>query len=58
MNGVGGRKAFGYDGGTRLGPGRDPAPAARNLADGYRKDILSGFESDKPRYNPVSLRDG
>jgi hypothetical protein len=29
------------------------APAGRALVEGYRKDVLAGFEKEKPRYNPV-----
>lgn len=29
------------------------APAGKVLMEGYRKDILSDFEKDRPRYNPV-----
>ena len=28
------------------------------LADGYRRDVLGGFEQEKPRYNSVSPRRG
>jgi len=29
-------------------------PNGRVALEGYRKDIMTGFEGDKPRYNPVS----
>lgn len=30
-----------------------PEPQGRTVLEGYRKDIMNGFE-EKPRYNPVS----
>ncbi len=30
-------------------------PTGKALVEGYRKDIISGFEKDKPRYNPVRV---
>ncbi|KAK3897281.1 Up-regulated during septation-domain-containing protein [Staphylotrichum tortipilum] len=43
-------------------PARPPPPAAppaiaptgKALVEGYRKDVLNGFEKDKPRYNPMN----
>ncbi|KAK4122835.1 hypothetical protein N657DRAFT_656902 [Parathielavia appendiculata] len=37
-------------------PGMSPAvlPTGKGLVEGYRKDILSGFEKKKPRYNPLN----
>jgi len=29
-------------------------PSGRIVLDGYRKDIMNGFEAEHPRYNPVS----
>jgi len=28
-------------------------PNGKVILEGYRQDILNGFEQDKPRYNPV-----
>lgn len=41
----------------RLSP-TAPSPNGKTLVEGYRKDILTGFEQDPPRFNPVcpSLR--
>jgi hypothetical protein len=30
-------------------------PTGKALVEGYRKDILNGFEREKPRYNPVRV---
>ncbi|KAL2265207.1 hypothetical protein VTJ83DRAFT_6307 [Remersonia thermophila] len=37
-------------------PGGPPAamPSGKALVEGYRKDILSGFQQDRPRYNPMN----
>lgn len=32
-----------------------PDPSGRTVLEGYRQDIMTGFEEEKPRYNPVSL---
>lgn len=29
-------------------------PPARAILDGYKADIMNGFEGETPRYNPVS----
>jgi hypothetical protein len=34
--------------------GRSPGPNGRVILEGYRNDIMTGFEVPKPRYNPVS----
>lgn len=34
--------------------GGPPDPNGRIILEGYRDDILNGFEGPKPRYNPVS----
>jgi hypothetical protein len=38
-------------------PGPQPAvtPSGKALVEGYRKDIITGFEKDKPRFNPVRV---
>lgn len=70
MNGVATRR--GASGGAGVGrgdgfpsPGTVPplaaspalgAPTGKALVEGYRKDILNGFEKDHPRYNPVRIR--
>jgi len=57
MNGVGTRRGgYGlYDEG-RLSPAQAAAPGGRAVVEGYRKDIITGFERDKPRFNPVRGR--
>jgi hypothetical protein len=30
-------------------------PSGKALVEGYRKDILTGFEKERPRYNPVRM---
>ena len=61
MNGAATRKPYGYDGG-RQSPAQQANGGGNNgvglvggktLVEGYRKDILNGFEQDKPLYNPV-----
>ena len=65
MNGTATRKPYGYDGG-RQSPAQQRSGGGggggnngvglvggKTLVEGYRKDILSGFEQDKPLYNPV-----
>lgn len=32
-----------------------PSPTGKTLVEGYRKDIITGFERDHPRFNPVRL---
>lgn len=34
--------------------GRSQEPNGRVVLEGYRSDIMNGFEAPKPRYNPVS----
>ncbi len=63
MNGAATRRGEGFGParrapgpGTAPGPGLGPGaigPNGRAMVEGYRKDILNGFEKDKPRYNPV-----
>jgi len=55
----GGEGGNGYD----QSPSRLPAPLAMGveptgkvLVEGYRKDMLNGFEGEKPLYNPVRTR--
>ncbi|EAQ86921.1 hypothetical protein CHGG_08174 [Chaetomium globosum CBS 148.51] len=45
--------SFGSPGRVPL-PGMPPVvtPTGKALVEGYRKDILNGFEREKPRYNP------
>lgn len=67
MNGAATRKPYGYDGG-RQSPARGNGSVSsagngngaglvggKTLVEGYRKEILNGFEQDKPLYNPVCL---
>ncbi|KAK3371581.1 Up-regulated during septation-domain-containing protein [Lasiosphaeria ovina] len=60
MNGVNTRRGGdGFTQGSRLPP---PAvqpppstrPSAKALVEGYRKDILIGFDQERPRYNPLN----
>ena len=37
--------------------GRSPEPNGRVVLDGYRNEIMNGFEEPKPPYNPVSRLD-
>lgn len=44
-----------YDfGGSGMSPSA-PSPRGKRLVEGYRKDILSGFEKDPPLFNPVRV---
>ncbi|KAM6536795.1 hypothetical protein FALCPG4_002779 [Fusarium falciforme] len=43
---------YGY-GPSRLSPPA-PSPSGKTLVEGYRKDILTGFEKEHPRYNPMN----
>ncbi|KAH7157037.1 Up-regulated during septation-domain-containing protein [Dactylonectria macrodidyma] len=38
---------------SRLSPSA-PSPNGKTLVEGYRKDILTGFEQDAPRFNPMN----
>ena len=31
----------------------DVVPSGKALVEGYRMDIMTGFEPERPRYNPV-----
>jgi hypothetical protein len=43
---------------AQKGPrGRSQEPNGRVVLEGYRNDIMNGFEAPKPRYNPVSRAD-
>lgn len=53
MNGLGTRKAFGL-GPEGPSPFQDVQPTGRAMANGYRQEIIDGFEAERPRYNPVS----
>ncbi len=59
MNGAGTRRGYGGGGGGyetgRLSPAQAVMPSGRAMMEGYRKDIVNGFEKEKPRYNPVRL---
>ncbi|KAJ4316411.1 hypothetical protein N0V84_007848 [Fusarium piperis] len=43
---------YGY-GPSRLSPPA-PSPSGKTLVEGYRKDIITGFEKEHPRYNPMN----
>jgi hypothetical protein len=56
------RGAVGQRGDAFAGPGRLPppgqplvTPTGKALVEGYRQDIISGFEKEKPRFNPVRV---
>lgn len=54
MNGYpAGSGPYGQEG-SRLSP---PAPTAdgKSILQAYRKDIITGFEKEAPRFNPVCL---
>ncbi|KAK7417126.1 hypothetical protein QQX98_004729 [Neonectria punicea] len=54
MNGYATNDAGPYDyAGSRLSPPA-PSPNGKTLVEGYRKDILTGFEQDPPRFNPMN----
>lgn len=38
-------------GGPRMSP--TPSPNGKTLVEGYRNDIMTGFQKDPPRFNPV-----
>jgi hypothetical protein len=42
----------GYD--TRLQTKNTQGPNGAVMLEGYRKDMVNGFEGEKPLYNPVS----
>lgn len=56
------RGAVGQRGDAFPGPGRLPppgqplvTPSGKALVEGYRQDIISGFEKEKPLFNPVRV---
>lgn len=54
MNGAATRRGDGLGQGRPL-PGTVPiGPNGRALVEGYRKDVLGGFETEKPLYNPLN----
>ena len=58
MNGGANREMYGSNAGRGSPPQGSPPSIVRipgkTLVEGYRKDILNGFEKENPRYNPVS----
>lgn len=39
---------------SRLSPtAPSPTPSGKFIIEGYRKDIVNGFEKEHPRFNPV-----
>jgi hypothetical protein len=46
MNGAGTRGSY---------TGRGVAREGKTLLEGYRQEVMTGFEKDHPLYNPVSL---
>ncbi|KAK3944548.1 putative involucrin repeat protein [Diplogelasinospora grovesii] len=60
MNGMSTRPGGGdgYDSGRGRMPvtnGQPIAPTGKGLLDGYRKDIMNGFEPERPRFNPLTM---
>jgi hypothetical protein len=56
MNGAATRRGVGFGPAGKLPPSAapmGPGPNGKALVDGYQKDIMAGFEKEKPRYNPV-----
>lgn len=54
LNGSGPSSAYASGGGqnyARMGPA---SPTARTVLEGYRNEIMTGFEKEKPRYNPAN----
>ncbi|KAH8819947.1 Up-regulated during septation-domain-containing protein [Xylogone sp. PMI_703] len=51
MNGYGDTQNYGAVTQNARGP---PGPSGTVILDGYRNDILNGFEGEKPRYNPLN----
>ncbi|CAK7209487.1 hypothetical protein SCUCBS95973_000457 [Sporothrix curviconia] len=51
MNGLGAKNSFGL-GPTGPSPFQDVVPTGRAMANGYRQEIINGFEAERPRYNP------
>jgi hypothetical protein len=61
----GGQNAYGNEnldprsyGSAKTRGGGSQEPNGRMVLEGYRKDIINGFEGEKPRYNPVSTVQG
>ncbi|KAH8892033.1 hypothetical protein GQ53DRAFT_841339 [Thozetella sp. PMI_491] len=53
MNRANPRGGYGYDAG-RLSPSIVAGIPGKTFVEGYRKEILNGFEREKPRYNPMN----
>ncbi|CAK7263355.1 hypothetical protein SEPCBS57363_000535 [Sporothrix epigloea] len=54
MNGLRAKNAFG------LGPGesspfQNVVPTGRAIANGYRQEVINGFEKEQPRHNPSNI---
>jgi hypothetical protein len=60
--GYGGQNVYGNENanpqgyGSTQSRGGPPEPNGRVALEGYRKNIINGFDEQKPRYNPVSTR--
>lgn len=52
MNGIAMRQGDGYGPG-RLGPAQPIGPNGKILMEGYKKEVLGGFENERPRYGQV-----
>ncbi|KAM7202797.1 putative involucrin repeat protein [Naviculisporaceae sp. PSN 640] len=53
MNGFGARQSDGYGPG-RLAPAQPIGPNGKILMEGYKKEVLGGYENQRPRYNQVN----
>ncbi|KAM7211842.1 putative involucrin repeat protein [Rhypophila decipiens] len=53
MNGFGARQGDGYGPG-KLAPAQPIGPNGKILMEGYKKEVLGGFENERPRYNQMN----
>lgn len=54
MNGVGTRQVYGYEP-EDYAPLPAIEPSGRHMVEGYRQEVMDGFQGDKPLYNPVGV---
>ncbi|OAA67140.1 involucrin repeat protein [Niveomyces insectorum RCEF 264] len=53
MNGLATRKAYGFEP-EASAPLQDVMPTGRAMVNGYRQEVIDGFEPERPRYNPLN----
>ncbi|TPX10556.1 uncharacterized protein E0L32_008442 [Thyridium curvatum] len=53
MNGVGTRQVYGYEP-EDYAPLPAIEPSGRHMVEGYRQEVMDGFQGDKPLYNPLN----